>query len=294
MLREKILNLIRRNGQRLDQLAAAMPGRPEDRLTAYRADPARLMTDAGFTPDAWQAEFLRSTDARNLILCGRQIGKSLAVALKALCRALTTANSTVVVIAPIEPQANELVRKVLSCFNAIGRPIPTIREAVTTLEFANGSRVIALPGKERSVHSYTADLLIVDEAARVPDEVYHSASPQLSASKGTLVALSTAFSKSGWFFKEWQAGKEFRRWSITAHDCPRHSKEFLANERLSMGPRWFDMAYMNVFGDDVAAVFSSDDIRAAVNNDLEPLFPQPKTSSNTGPINHALKPLFGD
>ncbi len=252
------------------------------------------MIDAGFQPDKWQADFLRSDDLRNLILCGRQIGKSLTVAVKALVTALTKPDSTVVVIAPIEPQANELVRKVLRCFNSIGRPIAMLREAVTTLEFANGSRVIALPGKERSVHSYTATLLIVDEAARVPDEVYHGASPQLSASKGNLVALSTAFSKSGWFYDEWIGGEDFRKWSITAYDCPRHSPEFLARERKSMGERWFAMAYLNTFSDDVAAVFSMDDITAAIHPGLEPLFPKSELATifTKKPTDSEIMPLF--
>ena len=40
-----------------------------------------------------------------------------------------------------------------------------------------------------------------------------------------------------------------------------------------MGERWFSMAYLNIFGDDQAAVFSSEDIRAALNaSDVKPLF----------------------
>lgn len=249
------------------------------------------MIDTGFRPDRWQAEFLRSNDPRNLILCGRQIGKSLSVAVYALARALTRPGITVSIVCPIQPQATEMIRKVLNCFNAIRRPMRLIREAVTTLEFENGSRVIALPGKERSVHSYTANLLIMDEAARIPDEVYHGASPQLSASKGTLIALSTAFSKSGWFYKEWCGGNGFRRWSITARDCPRHTKEFLDNERRSMGERWFNMAYMNLFGDDVAAVFLVDDIRAMRSAEVVPLFgPKHLTTIDAAP---KPAPLFG-
>ncbi len=261
-------------------------------MTAYRTDPAALMVDAGFTPDPWQADFLRSNDQLNLVTCARQVGKSSVVAILALHTALTRPDSTVVVVAPIEPQANELLRKVTKAFNTIGRPMGVKREAVTTLEFVNGSRVIALPGKERSVHSYTATLLIVDEAARVPDEVYHGASPQLSASKGRLVALSTAFSKSGWFYKEWSEGEGFRRWSITAKECPRHTPEFLARERRAMGERWFGMAYLNLFGDDCAAVFSTDDIRAARSTEVTPLFAPASPAINTPESVNNVKPLF--
>lgn len=253
------------------------------------------MLDAGFAPDPWQAEFLRSSDPRNLILCARQVGKSLAVSILALHAALSGPETTVIVVAPIEPQANELLRKVVRAFNAVGRPMGVVREAVTTLELSNRSRVIALPGKERSVHSYTADLLVIDEAARVPDEVFHAASPQLSASKGRLVALSTAFAKSGWFYREWTAGVGYRRWSITARECPRHTPEFLAGERRSMGERWFGMAYLNQFGDDVAAVFSTDDIRSALTPAVAPLFPDPTAVpvAGAGAVDPLLAPLFG-
>lgn len=265
-----------------------------DAVARYRLDPTALMRDAGFSPDPWQADFLTSYEAWNLMLCARQVGKSLVVSVLALCTALTRPDSTTVVVAPIEPQANELLRKVTTLYNRLGRPVAAKREAVTTLELANGARVIALPGKERSVHSYTADLLIIDEAARVPDEVYHAASPQLSASKGRLVALSTAFSKSGWFYREWVEGTGYRKWSITARECPRHTPEFLARERGSMGERWFGMAYLNLFGDDVAAVFSTDDIAAAWSSEVEPLF-APGTDEPFRP--HAprasgVRPLF--
>jgi hypothetical protein len=252
------------------------------------------MADAGFTPDPWQREFLTSVDSWNLLCCARQVGKSLAVSMLALHTALTRPNSTTIVVAPIEPQANELLRKVMTAFNRVGRPMGVKREAVTTLELANNARVIALPGKERSVHSYTADLLIIDEAARVPDEVYHGASPQLSASKGRLIALSTAFSKSGWFFKEWSEGTGYRKWSITARECPRHTPEFLARERRSMGDRWFAMAYLNEFGDDIASIFSAEEIGRAVSGEVKPLFgaagesPAIATAADV-----KVKPLFG-
>lgn len=57
--------------------------------------------------------------------------------------------------------------------------------------------MLALPGKESRVRSYTSDLLIIDEAARVRDDVFSGASPTMAVSRGRFIALSTAFSKSG-------------------------------------------------------------------------------------------------
>lgn len=263
-----------------------------DRLAEYRTDPPRLMLDAGFKPDPWQSQFLAAGDQMNLILCARQVGKSLAVSMLALHAVLTGPGKLTTIVAQRQDQAAELLRKVVTAFYKIGSPLPVKREGATHFELMNGARVLALPGEERAMHGPTSDLLIIDEAARVPDVVFNAASPQLSASKGRLVALSTAFSKSGWFYKEWTEGVGYRRWSITARQCPRHTAEFLAGERRRMGDRWFAMAYLNEFGDDVAAVFSTDDIRRAVSAEVLPLFaPVASPPSAAAPFS-GVRPLF--
>ncbi len=271
-----------------------MPGMAEI-LDRYRRDPAALMRDAGMTPDPWQVALLRSADPRVLMLCARQVGKSSVVSILALKTALTQPGTTTTLVAPVEEQATELLRKVMAAYNAIGRPVPVVRESATRLELANGSRVLALPGKERRMRSYTSSLLIIDEAARVPDDVVNAASPTMAVSKGRFVALSTAFAKSGWFYDQWQdAAEPYLRLSITAHQCPRIPPAFLEGERRKLGARWFDMEYLNVFGDDIAAVFSADDIRRAVSADVLPLFGPPQLLPvPAGVIAEAVKPLFG-
>jgi Terminase large subunit, T4likevirus-type, N-terminal len=263
---------LRQNGRRLDRLAKALPTAAE-RLEAYRADPTLLMHDAGFTPDPWQERLLRSDARQVMILCARQVGKSLSVSMLALKTALADSGSTTTIVAPVEEQANELLRKVTIAYHTIRPGVGLIREAVTRLEFANGSRILTLPGKESRMRSYSSALLIIDEAARVGDEVVNAAAPTLAVSGGRMVSLSTAFAKSGWFYNRWTDPEEdAQRLSITARDCPRISPEFLESERRKLGQRWFEMEYLNVFGDDIAAVFSSEDIARAVSGEVAPLF----------------------
>jgi hypothetical protein len=273
MLIERLKAKLERMSQRLKRLDRTIPGRPSDRLDAYRRDPAQLMLDAGFTPDPWQAEFLRNCEQSNLMLCARQTGKSSVVAALALQTALTTPGATVVIIAQAQPQASELLRKVNSFYNRIGRPLKAVGQAITRLELENRSRVVALPGTEQSVHGYTADLLLVDEAARVKDQTMMAASPQLSVSKGRLVALTTAFVKTGWFYKDWTEGEGFRRWSITAKECPRHDAKFLVSEKRKMGERWFRMSYFNEFFDNLSGYFRSEDIEKAFSVTGVPVIP---------------------
>jgi hypothetical protein len=278
--------------QRLAAVRLAGDDPAAAKVERYRADPTALMADAGFSPDPWQREFLSSRDRMNLLLCARQVGKSLAVSLLALHAALTRPESLTVIVAQRQDQAAEMLRKSVTAYYRVGAPVPMKRQGATHFELETGARLLALPGEERAMHGPTADLLIIDEASRVPDEVYHAASPQLSASGGRLVALSTAFTRSGWFYKEWTEGEGWRRWSITARECPRHSPEFLARERRSMGDRWFAMAYLNQFGDDVAAVFATEDIRAARSADVKPLFAAPDHRPADVSSDARPKPLF--
>ncbi len=57
--------------------------------------------------------------------------------------------------------------------------------------------------------------------------------------------------------------------SITAHDCPRITAEFLAEERASMGDWRFRQEYMCEFVDTDEQFFSSELIDAMADNELE-------------------------
>jgi hypothetical protein len=279
---------------RVEQLTRESLQSNDAQLAVYRDDPTRLMIDAGFTSDPWQAELLQSTEPRILICAARQVGKSRGVSFLAVNMAQNVPGSTTVIVAPVEDQASELLRKVIEAYHAVGDLVPVKREAVTRLELVNGSRVIALPGKERRMRSFTGDLLLIDEAARVPDEVMNAVSPTMAVSKGRLIALSTAFAKSGWFYNAWIEGLGYQRLIIKASECPRISKEFLASERRTLGNRWFNMEYEGEFQDAVGALFSLDDIWAMRSSEVKPLFPEflGTEKDEQSSVDPNLKPLF--
>ena len=137
----------------------------------------------------------------------------------------------------------------------------------------NGSRVISLPGNEGGIRGYSGvALLVIDEAARVPDALYCSVRPMLAVSGGALVALSTPFGKRGWFFEEWSGGNDWRRVRVIAEQCPRIRADFLAQERATLGERWYRQEYLCSFEDTIDSVFAYGDIQAALSHDVLPLF----------------------
>ena len=62
------------------------------------------------------------------------------------------------------------------------------------------------------------------------------------------------------------------RVKITAEQCPRISRAFLAEERQALGERWYAQEYLCDFTTTVDAVFQEEDIAAALDCDLKPLF----------------------
>jgi len=56
---------------------------------------------------------------------------------------------------------------------------------------------------------------------------------------------------------------------VTAEDCPRISKEFLANERAELGDLWYNQEFFCTFNNTINSVFSYDLIQAMVEDDNE-------------------------
>jgi hypothetical protein len=245
---------------------------PPPLLADLCRDPANVLTAAGLTPDPWQARTLRSAAGRILLLCSRQSGKSTVAAALALHAALLEPGALVLLLSPTLRQSGEVFRAhVKRLYNALGRPVATAQESALTMELANGSRVVSLPGEENTVRVYSGvRLLVIDEAARVPDGLYFAVRPMLAVSGGRLLALSSAYTQAGWFHGEWTGEGPWERVRITAEQCPRISPEFLAEERRALGRRWFAMEYGCEFQEAEDAVFAAEDLDRMLDAGVQP------------------------
>ena len=234
---------------------------------AMALDPGLLMREVGLDPDPWQLDFLRGSVQRQLLLCTRQVGKSTTTAILALHEALFRQEALVLLLSPSLRQSQELFRKLSGAYGRIAnRPAATL-ESSLRLELANGSRIVSLPGKEETVRGFSGvTLIVIDEAARVSDELYYAVRPMLAVSSGKIVCLSTPYGKRGFFFKEWSTGGGWNRVKITADECPRISQSFLNEELRTLGPRWFAQEYMCEFVETSHQLFGSDLIIAALDN----------------------------
>ncbi len=257
--------------KRLDAFLAGRAGQavvPTDRVEFWRS--------AGIgEPLPWQVEALRSEAPQQLYNCSRQAGKSQVAAVLAVHKALYTPNSLTLMVSRTLDHSGELFKTAKRVYEAAGRPIAAVSETALSLTLANGSRIVARPGaSDVSVRGYTADLLLVDEAARVSNELYNSATPVLARRGGRIVALSTPFGSRGWWHDAWHSDEPWERFKVTADELPEdwfkpNKTEYLAREYRRMGEWWYMQEFFCVFMDSATQLFARREVEQVMREDIE-------------------------
>ena len=197
-----------------------------------------------FAPDPWQEKFLRSHAPRICLNCSRQSGKSTSVAVLALWEAIHRPKSTIVLDSPSLRQSQELMMKFSEFLSLVDQSVKLDSDTKLSVRFANGSRVLALPGSEKTIRGISAvTLLILDEAAAIPDELYGAVRPMLAVSKGRLVLMSTPRGEQGFFYDTWAKSKGWEKIEVPWQQCPRIDPAFIEEERLERGNAWVAQEY---------------------------------------------------
>ena len=256
----------------------------------------------GLEPFDWQIDALSPVDTadRLLLLAARQSGKSTIVAGSTQHTAKYTPEALNLIICPAKDQSGEVMEKITVGISRDQELMDDLlRDGVFMKEFRNMSRIIALPGTERSVRGYSAPrTIILDEAARVLDPTYMAVRPMMTGTKTNMIAMTTPFGKRGWFYRAWTTSKNWRKimvripwdpidgslvdsmpedeykayWAelgINAYYSPRHSKKQLQEDLDEMGDVWFRQEYCCEFLEEGGSLFSYADIIAAFEYEVD-------------------------
>lgn len=277
--------------------------------------PAHYLRRVFQEPFEWQHESLDPTNRRVLMLTARQSGKSTVVAGKVLCKAKSYPGILNLITCPAKHQSEELVKKI-DQFILHDPYIPKLtHDGVFEKEFVNHSRIVALPGSEQSVRSYSAPkTIIIDEAARVEDATIFAMRPMMTGAGTELIMLSTPFGKRGYFWRQWDKGKHWKKilvrvpwdlkdgqlvpampeadyhnmmWEkhqVLAYYSPRHVKEELEEELENIGELWFRQEYLCEFVDELAMVFPTELVDRAISDEVEPLVLEHGESDEVEPL----------
>jgi len=210
--------------------------------------------------DPWQREVMNCRG--NMVLrSGRQVGKSFVIGIKAAQYALENPKKLIMVISKTERQAGLLFAKILHNLNSIdktqimkGKDRPTKH----LINLKNGSKIHCLPAGDTGfgIMGFTIDLLIADEAAFIPEEVWNSVVPALAITRGNIWLLSTPFIKKGYYF-DCFSDPSFTAFHTSSEDCPRRDEVFLERQREKLTKAQYAQMYQGKFVDEIRQFFSA-------------------------------------
>jgi hypothetical protein len=226
-----------------------------------------------FKWDKWQEEVL-SHNGNIAIRSGRQVGKSEVISAKAVKFALENPGTTTLIIAASQRQSSLLFEKVRANFDKhetdTKESIYTEPPTLTRIMLRNGSRIYSLPAGRTGyfIRGFTIDLLIADEAAYIPEEVWKAVIPMIAVSRktrgmGFIILLSTPFGKGGYFYDAFH-DDDFKTFHISSEDCPRIPKDFLKKERTRLTKAEYMQEYQGEFTDEWNQFFSSELIKGCM------------------------------
>jgi hypothetical protein len=121
---------------------------------------------------------------------------------------------------------------------------PTQTKAILT----NGSIIYSLPSgwTGAGLRFLTTDVIVLEEAAYIPDEVYTAVRPMIATTKGQIIMFSTPCGPHGFFYRCWH-DEMFAKWNMPSTECSRIPKDFLESERKRMSKLEFQREYEGSF-----------------------------------------------
>ncbi len=174
-------------------------------------------------------------------------------------------------VSPSLRQSSENFRKVIDALDVL-EPKPVLTEGTKlTLKFDNKSRIVSLPGSQRTIRGFSSpDLIVIDEAAQAEDELIEALFPMLANNpKGRLILCSTPWGQRGTFYKTWsEADARWLKLRVIASENPRISSEFLSEMRQQLGPWVYAQEFEGEFVGDSSQLFTLDMIKKSHNTDI--------------------------
>lgn len=228
-------------------------------LTVLRDDLAAFAAEVGHPLTAAQARALALDVRTTVVVSHRQAGKSRGAAVAAVHWAFRRPRQTVLVVSAGEDAARRLLALVRA---VVAHPLlagAVVDESGGRVTLSNGSSIVATPASERAIRGLTVDLLVIDEAGLVADDVGLGAALPTTAARpdARVLMLGTPWAGSGFFFEHAKAGdgayQRVHHWTLA--DSPWVSGAVVEAARLSMSPARFAAEYEGVWGDGGGALF---------------------------------------
>lgn len=186
----------------------------------------------------WQCDCFNqmwsNQDKMQIIKARRQTGKSIMMELYVLKFAVEHKRSIIYYLSVTFKQCSKVFNELRQAVE--GAPfIKKINNGTLVIEFTNGSVINFISSEQDEAHlqGNTAHLLIVDEAAFIPDDIFYTVLPYTNATHGQVICCSTPQWKAGFFWDLWCDGLDDEEPEVMTFDfCNYDTKALLSDKRL--------------------------------------------------------------
>lgn len=222
----------------------------------------------GEQPLEWQEDYLKETrDA--VVLKGRQVGASTAGSVIAIRRARYYPGSLVIIVSPSLKQSTEVKERSKNGLLALGEHL--VRDSSSVLELTNRSRIMSLPGSAKSVRGWSADLLIIDEAAFLEEETFVAARATTAATGGRTIVQSTPMGPFGSFYELWMdPDPRWAKFRVRSDEVDTIDPAFLAREKATMTAEKYTQEYEADFTNPGLGLIDPDRLRELTGDEPSP------------------------
>jgi hypothetical protein len=225
--------------------------------------------------ESWQADSLALKTRTTVIVAPRQSGKSRSLAVLALWQAYGRPDQHTLVVSAGESASRRLLAEAASV--AVRSPLlngSIVDENSGLLSLSNGSTIRSVPASERVIRGWTVDLLVLDEAAQVEDDLILSAALPTTAARpdAKIVFASSPGPPEGVFYDFAVSPSEnvhVAHWAL--EDATWIAPEVIEQAREQLPPSAFAREYLGQFtdaGDET--IIPREWILAAQHRELEP------------------------
>lgn len=224
------------------------------------------------TLDPWQKEYIETPPEQDcFLLSGRQCGKTTAMSIKAVEMCVNNfEEQEIVLISSLTERQAQMMLKKAQIYAEAKYPhlIDKTRDNKPTMHrllFKNGAGILCYAAGEEgdSTRGYTLKKIMIDEGSRMSELYFISATPTLSVAKGSMDIGSTPHGKTDkegneTFFYKASKDENFKKFYISAEDCPRHTAEFLAREKERMSKLEYAQEYLAQFLDELKRLYDEE------------------------------------
>lgn len=222
---------------------------------------------SNFIPYPKQMEVINgiiNSDVVHHVLCSsRQVGKTIMAENLLLYYAINYPDSYNVLVSPVFSQSKKSFMDLAKAAGPNNPLIATSNASELIMTFKNGS-VIRMVSAEsgQNLRGFTVSgLLVLDEAAFVPEDVWTTILRPTTLIRGKKVLFISTPNGTNWFKKifDWGLDPEYKDWSsyrITSYENPYLDLESLELARKTLPEKTYLQEYLGVFLEGGGSVFS--------------------------------------